>query len=83
MFLPGTLILRPMLAQLQHIRLSHLGHIEHGFGQLGIEGLAASLFPLDLKPAFHGRPHRLDGGGLEQLALSQGTDHGLTTRAGG
>jgi hypothetical protein len=81
MLVPVRLVLGTMFGQLQAIRFSHIRHIVHGFCQLGIEGLSARLFPLHLKAAVHGLSHCLNGGSLEDLALSQGTDHALTMRA--
>jgi len=78
---PPFLLMGALFRQLQDIRLRHIRHIEHGFRELGIEGLTTGLLPLDLLPALHGLPHRLDRGGLEDLALSKRTDHALTTRA--
>ncbi len=81
MLLPTLLLLLLVLSQLEDIGLGDLGHILHGLSQLGIEGLTASLFALDMKTPLHGLPDRLDCGGLQDLALSKGTDHALTMRA--
>jgi len=80
---PFRLFLGTMLGQFQTFRLGHIRHVMHGFRQLRIEGLPAGLFPLHLETALHGLPHRLNCGGLEDLALSQWTDHALTKRAWG
>ena len=81
MVLLRTLILGTVLGQLKDIRFTYFRYIEQGIRQLGVKGLPTGLLPLHLSPALHGRPHRLDCGGLEDLALSKGTDHVLTTRA--
>jgi len=79
MSLFAGVLLGTVLAQLEDICFGHIRHIEHGLHQLGVEGLASGLLALDLLGTFQGLPHRLDCGGLEDLALSQGTDHALTT----
>ena len=78
---PAGLVLGTMLGQPHGIRFSHKGYLVHGLGEFGVEVLPSCLFPLHLEPALHGLPHRLDRGGLEDLALSKRTDHALTTRA--
>jgi hypothetical protein len=80
---PFGLLMRTMLGQLHAFRFSDVCNIVHGFRQFRVESLPPGLFPLHLETTLHGLPHRLNCGGLKDLALSQWTDHALTMRAWG
>ena len=74
----GLPLLGLLLRQAHLVRLGHVRHIEQGLCQLRVEGLLAGLIPLHLGAALHGQANSLDRGGLQDLALGQGTDHALT-----